>query len=616
MSDFPFADFGAFYSHLFGLYQEQRYTEALNFATHEFGRFPDQAPLLYHFRACMASCAGDGPLALRLLGESMDGGHWYSDRYWDDADFNLVKDDPEFARLRAISTERYAARRANSRPALAVESPDASGPLPLLWALHGNTQNSARAKTSWLPAVTLGWRLALPQSSQIVGHDSFVWDERDTREQELRDNWTSLSQQYAIDEQRTVIGGFSMGGETAIVTALTGVVPLRGFIAVAPGGPLTGQPEAWKPLIEAVQGRGVRGVIIIGGRDQLTGQTRTLVKQLNAGGVPCELVEYAEMAHAYPPDFAERLPGWLDFVLGKVRALTEVHTLFGAARQAIGGLFGAAYEQQVEALELGDQDSYLLAVASDFEPQPISATRLDLRNPYSNAQFAVDNLEDMARRGLMEALGGGEYCLTAAGHAKVRALDQILRDTLGNCPPLPDTERCAALLRKLVEAALVAAEPADRTCVTINRHSDPGPQGPVLLRILQYLADLNAFRDDAHLGAWRPTGVSGPAWEAFTFLWRGDVANAAQLAEKLPYRHFTADDYSTFLGELVDRGWIAAEDGTYRVTDAGRTQRQQVEDLTDRYYYGAWQALSPAEVTNLGEHLERLRDGVKAFQPA
>ncbi len=610
MSDFPFDDFGSFYGHLFGLYQEQRYAEALNLATHEFGRFPDQAPLMFHFRACMAACAGDGPLALRLLGEAMNAGYWYTDRYWDDADFTIVKDDPEFARLRAISTARYVEMRKTAQPMLAVESPDLSGPLPLLLALHGNNQNSALAKDAWLPAVVLGWRLALPQSSQVVGQNAFVWDERDTREQELRAHWDTLIQAHAIDEQRTVIGGFSMGAETAIVTALTGVLPLRGFIAVAPGGPSISQPEQWKPLIEAAQGRGLRGVIIVGGRDRSSEPTQTLVKLLNEGGIPCELVHYPEMGHDYPPDFAARLPDWLDFVLGNRRSRSEVQALFTTARQAIGGLFGPAYQQQLEALGLAGQDSYLLAVASDFEPQPISPARLQIRNPYSNAQFAADGLADMARRGLVEASGGGEYCLTAAGHEKVRALDNILRDTLGNAGSLPETETCAALLRKLVDAALVAAEPADRTCVTTNRHSDPGPQGPVLLRILQCLADLNAFRDDAHLGAWRPTGVSGPAWEAFTFLWRGDVTGPADLAEKLPYRHFTADDYRAAVGELVDQGWVTAEDGVYRVTNDGRALRQQVEDLTDRYYYGAWQALSPAELTDLGVRLEHLRDGL------
>lgn len=319
MSTSVFADFGFFYNHLIKLYQDKCYAEGLALARREFDRFPEQAALLYHYCACMASCAGDGPLALRFLDEALAHGHWYTEIYWDDADLNLIKTDPEYSRLRALSLERAAAERTKTRPELVVEAPDGrapSGPLPLLLALHGNAQNAATAAPFWRPAQKMGWLTAFPQSSQITGPNAFVWNEQDTREKELRDHFAALCQKHAIDGQRIVIGGFSLGGETAIVSALTGVLPVRGFVAVVPGGPLMNAMEQWKPLIAAAQGRGVRGYMVIGGKDHHAPEMHTLVEMLRAGGVACEMEEHPEMGHAFPPDFGERLDQILGFVLG------------------------------------------------------------------------------------------------------------------------------------------------------------------------------------------------------------------------------------------------------------------------------------------------------------
>ena len=295
----------------------------------------------------------------------------------------------------------------------------------------------------------------------------------------------------------------------------------------------------------------------------------------------------------------------------------DVFLLIGEAAQALGAHYGPAYQEKIKEAGLDPQTSdwYLLMVSLDFEPETTSAARFVERSPYTNRQRWEAGLAGLAERGFMQAVGGDEYRITDKGHQTSNTVLDAFYGVLAELDPLPadDLERTAALLWRLVDAALAAPEPAEKPILTYNRRSDPGPEGTVLLRILQYGADLGAFRDEIHLATWRQHSISGPAWEALTFVWRDAAHTPAELAEQLPYRGFTAEDYAATLDELASRGWVTkAGDGTYQLTESGKAIRQQSEDRTDQLYYVAWETLSADEVEELGSGLIRLRDRLNA----
>jgi hypothetical protein len=293
---------------------------------------------------------------------------------------------------------------------------------------------------------------------------------------------------------------------------------------------------------------------------------------------------------------------------------TDVHPLFGEVSQAMGPFFGP-YQEKLAETGLEPQEWGTLAVAHDFEPGTASVARFQVRNPYANPQPIQEQLDKLVEKGMFEPAGGGEYRITDAGHRVVKTMNATLADVLRPLEPLPaaDLERIAGLLRRLIDAIAAAPEPAT-PAFTANRSSDPGPQGPVMLRMLQYFADFNAFRDDAHLAAWRPVSVSGPAWEAMTFIWRGEVHTPAELAEKLTNRRWTPDDYAAALREVAGRGWVIEQDGAYLMTDAGTNLRQEIEDQTDRYYYAPGRCSAPPRWC-AGSLLIRLRDRLNGCSP-
>jgi DNA-binding PadR family transcriptional regulator len=294
---------------------------------------------------------------------------------------------------------------------------------------------------------------------------------------------------------------------------------------------------------------------------------------------------------------------------------TDVQALLGEMRQALRPHYGPALEEKFAEAGLEGPQWFLLAVSNDFEPETTAAARFSARGPYASSRVFEKGLAQLAEKGLLEAAGPDEYRITGAGHAALKDVMDMFSARLDKLEPVPgaDLERLAALLFRLVNASLAAPEPPDKSSLTYNRHSDPGPDGTVLLRIVQYMADLNSFRDDSHLAAWRPHGVGGPAWEAFTFLWRDEAHSAKELVEKLPNREISADDYTDALQELVERGWAEVVDetkGTYQLTGQGKALRQEAEEATDRYYYAPWDCFSQDETEELGSLLTRLRDSL------
>jgi DNA-binding MarR family transcriptional regulator len=297
---------------------------------------------------------------------------------------------------------------------------------------------------------------------------------------------------------------------------------------------------------------------------------------------------------------------------------SELYVLLGEVSGAFGAPFFDSYREARTATGLEGPEWGTLAVAHDYWPECVSAARLQVRTPYTNPQTAFEaQFVALAQKGMLEPVGSGEYQITPAGHEIVNRLNAALADAMRALDPLPtrEIERIAALLLKLIASMTATPEPEIPAFLT-NRRSDQGPRSPVMLRILQYMADFNAFRDDVHLAAWRPLGVSGPAWEAFTFVWRGDARTPAELAEKLDFRNWTADDYAAALGELVKKGWVAEKDGAYQVTDAGQKVRQDVEDQTERYYALPFAAFSAAELDELEKALRRLKERLIEMQPA
>jgi len=233
--------------------------------------------------------------------------------------------------------------------------------------------------------------------------------------------------------------------------------------------------------------------------------------------------------------------------------------------------------------------------------------------PYTAAQNYQDRLVAAAGQGYLAENAPGEYRLTDLGRRETGRFIEAVRAAMAQVDPLPltDAQRLIELLWRLLGVSLGTPPPPDTWSIRLNFKQMP-PREPPLPYIDQALTCLFGYRDDAHLAAWRPSGLSAPALETLTVLWNGESDALDAVCERLARRGHPRQVYADALAELRQRGWVEGPDDAPRVTASGQGFREQVEADTERYFFAPWAALDGNEKAELGQLLTRLRDGLKS----
>lgn len=281
--------------------------------------------------------------------------------------------------------------------------------------------------------------------------------------------------------------------------------------------------------------------------------------------------------------------------------------------------FGSQYQGKAgEIMEknglAGVPGIFVLFNAHSVHPAGYDPAELHYRGPYGNPDALNNALQALIEQGWLTQ-ADSLYHLTE----KAQTAIQGMMDDFGHifAQPLPadpaDLNRLADLLSQLVSQAENATTPPGTTCLKGSRRLDRGAGAPVPARINRSLGDLNAFRDDCHLSAWQSVhSVSGPAWEAFSFVWNDQAHTAAKLTETLPFRQIDEAGYTTALNEAVSHGWLTEADGTYAITDTGQAIRQAAEDATNTHFANN----TPLTEADTNELLTLLTSVGTALKPA
>jgi predicted esterase len=309
------------YGQLQRLYQGGEYAQALQLATQALEDYPDQRTSLDYWRMTMAARIGDTAQTLWVLAEALERGQWYSELLLRRSpSFKTLQGEPEFEKLVALNQAVAEHSSQTVFPIFTLRPEDrcrrGGPPCPLLLGLHTNAGTVQSSLGFWRPAATAGWLVAAPQSSQAIWKDAYMWDDRETAEVEIQRHYATLRQNYAIDPQRTILAGHSMGGEVAVWLALRGAIETQGFLAVGPGGPYMDDLAEWNPLIKNPARHGLRGYFIHGEKDSSIPREniRRLVEKLIAAGIACKLEILPDQGHDYTPVYDDAILRALDFL--------------------------------------------------------------------------------------------------------------------------------------------------------------------------------------------------------------------------------------------------------------------------------------------------------------
>jgi len=316
---------------LFRYYNQSRYREALEVARDAAKKFPDYDVKTSFWIACLQSRLGHHAEAILTLQDAVNRNIWWPAEVLRDADLDPIRGRPEFKTLEA-ECNRLKREHVNQKasPDLLVRVPPGYGEgkeWPALMVFHQRYgERPELSSAPWLAVLSTGMILAVPWSSQVYAHDGRSWDSIEVSEKDIKWAFSKLKD-YRLDSKNLVVGGFSQGGALSIYTVLKRIVPVRGFVAVAPSDwiipeekPATERQlpsEAFLSIVEASDCRGLRGSIIIGDKDPFFPKIEQLYELMVQKGLEGQMQIEAGLGHEYPEKFEDKLRSALDFVLEK-----------------------------------------------------------------------------------------------------------------------------------------------------------------------------------------------------------------------------------------------------------------------------------------------------------
>jgi predicted esterase len=308
-------------AHFQELYQQGEYGEALQFLEGSGESYPEYAHLLAYWKMALSTRLGENDQALDHLEALLKTGFWYGETLLRKTPaFQPLQGQERFEKLVELSRRLRLSDPDQKYPLLVLHSEGqclSGGPLcPLALALHANAGLATDSLAFWQPIAKSGWLVGVPQSSQAMWKGAYIWDDRQETKQEIQKHYLAMREQYAVDTNRILLAGHSMGGEMAIELALTNVIPARGFIAIGPGGPWMDDLSNWQPVINNYSGGDLRGYILAGQEDTSIphDNIEALAEMFNLAGIPVDLEEIPHAGHDFSPEYEAAILRALAFV--------------------------------------------------------------------------------------------------------------------------------------------------------------------------------------------------------------------------------------------------------------------------------------------------------------
>jgi predicted esterase len=293
------------------LYEAGKYAAALELVEKKGPSFPDKSARTIFWKMCLLSLEGRLEQALSTFQQGLDDGLWWAESQFIDTDLDPLRDLPEFKELVSESVQAWELGRRQIKREHLLLLPDApiAHPYPLLIVLHGRNGDKESNLERWDVARRLGWAILSAQSTQPLYPGSYCWDDPLAGLQDLLFYLEHTMGTNEIDRERILIGGFSQGSGMAIYAALSGNLPVRGFIV---GATWWHDVESLAEL--AVGAKNVRGYFVNGEKDHTLFRAREIQNVLKQHSIPFIEEFHPGLEHEFPADFEKSFTRSLEFI--------------------------------------------------------------------------------------------------------------------------------------------------------------------------------------------------------------------------------------------------------------------------------------------------------------
>ncbi|MBK9925701.1 MAG: hypothetical protein IPP66_10450 [Anaerolineales bacterium] len=255
---------------------------------------------------------------------------------------------------------------------------------------------------------------------------------------------------------------------------------------------------------------------------------------------------------------------------------------------------------------------------SELGLEVFSVENFFYRDPFTNPEQFEKAFARFDVKGWITPLPDEEYQVSRRAQDAVRQIINVGNEQLTGFDLISDDElkHVMALLKQIVNANLEAPEPPEKWAI-VKRFRVANVQSPLIVQIKEALLDLFAYRDDSHLSAAYPHyGQAGIVWSVLGYIARGNAVTAKQMAGSMTFRGYGTEDYEVAIAATVELGWAEPADvqDAYRITPKGREIREEVDKLTDEYFYRPWSVLADNEVDELYGLLTKLHSQLVIYK--
>jgi hypothetical protein len=233
--------------------------------------------------------------------------------------FDFLKTEEDYTPIKELNEKLLLKAKSDASFKYEVHLPKAYDPnkkYPLFFSLHGDGSdgNIPNHAWYWRPDSLLqkGYIVVYPQSSQVYCYNGFGWlqDPLKSRE-EIRNCYKELIEKYSIDENQVIIGGFSGGANASIDIVLADIMPVRGFVALCPGGEMLKSFD--KAAVKRAADQSAKGVIFEG-EHEIEATVQDMLKVFKEVGFPYEYHINRNIGHWYPGDLGEILIDAVNYI--------------------------------------------------------------------------------------------------------------------------------------------------------------------------------------------------------------------------------------------------------------------------------------------------------------
>lgn len=279
-------------------------------------------------------------------------------------------------------------------------------------------------------------------------------------------------------------------------------------------------------------------------------------------------------------------------------SLKHLYPAIEDASRATAEYYDPVFLRYGQQFGISLQSLYLLVAIPAFAPKAVNVETLNIRSPYTAAEHYHALLQELTLADMLSEEPTGQYRINTQGLKVLKETMSGVYQVLGDIRSFPLIKQMdlASRLKVLSDTCLTAPDPPGTWCIRHVRRLDPGSRVPMMARIDQFINELKAFRDDAHLAAWRGIESNGHAWEILSYLWVRRESAPEAIFEGLVKRGQSREKSERAVELLLRRGWVTRDDGILRITPFGTEIRQTAENTTERYFLAPFSKISAVEM--------------------